>query len=210
MLQAVDDAAQPDIKQPDLSVQVVDFLFQWTRPASPAPVRPHRSGHEIDCHDETQWQHSTLRVTLKLLQDVQARQGKERDSGEPEEAAEQGVQQVKETPQEHGEEPVGHENGCHKEKESCRRVGERRETEVVAEVWGYGENKKQGYIKPQQTLPQYVIFQHWFLNLQSMPITSSKSDQIFQMVSRNESTPWTNRSVVLEKNYNGKRKTIIN
>ncbi len=38
-----------------------------------------------------------------------------------------------------------------------------------------------------------------------MPITSSKSDQIFQMVSRKESTPWTNRSVVLEKNYRTKK-----
>lgn len=45
---------------------------------------------------------------------------------------------------------------------------------------------------------------HMF-NLQSMPITSSKSDQIFQMVSRKESTPWTNRSVVLEKNWKPKR-----
>ena len=112
MLQAVDDAAQPDIKQPDLSVQVVNFLFQWTRPTSPAPIRPHGSGHEIDSHDETQWQHSTLRVTLKLLQDVQARQGKECDSDEPKEAAEQDVQQVKESPKEHGEDPVGQDNGC--------------------------------------------------------------------------------------------------
>lgn len=41
-----------------------------------------------------------------------------------------------------------------------------------------------------------------------MPITSSKSDQIFQMVSRKESTPWTNRSVVLEKNYTEKIENI--
>lgn len=34
-----------------------------------------------------------------------------------------------------------------------------------------------------------------------MPITSNKSDQIFQIVSRKQSTPWTNFSVVLEKNY---------
>lgn len=38
-----------------------------------------------------------------------------------------------------------------------------------------------------------------------MPITSSKSDQIFQVVSRKESTPWTNLSVVFEKNYRYKR-----
>lgn len=40
-----------------------------------------------------------------------------------------------------------------------------------------------------------------FEGLQSIPITSSKSDQIFQMVSRKESTPWTKRSVALEKNW---------
>lgn len=113
---------------------MVNFLFQRTRPTSPAPVRPHRSSHEVDCHDETQGQHSALGVTFKLLQDVQARQGKEHDSGKPEEAAEQDVQQVKEAPQEHGEDPVGQEcSGC-KQKEPCRKVGERREAEVVAEV----------------------------------------------------------------------------
>lgn len=78
--QAVYDTAQPDVQQPDLSVQVVDFLFQRTHPASPAPVRSHGSRHEVDRHDEAEWQHRALRVTLELLQDVEARQSKEGDS----------------------------------------------------------------------------------------------------------------------------------
>lgn len=128
---------------------MVNFLFERTRPTSSAPVRPHGSSDEVDCHDEAQRQHSALRVTLKLLQDVQARQGKDGDPGKPEEAAEQDVQQVKEAPQKHGEEPVGQEQGGSEEQEPCRRVGERREAEVVAEVWGYGEQmeRKLIYVK---------------------------------------------------------------
>lgn len=42
-----------------------------------------------------------------------------------------------------------------------------------------------------------------------MPITSSKSDQTFQRVSMKESTPWTNRSVVLEKNWKSKKKKAV-
>lgn len=59
------------------------------------------------------------------------------------------MQQVKEAPQKHGEEPVGQEQGGSKEQEPCRRVGERREAEVVAEVWGYGEHmeRKLIYVK---------------------------------------------------------------
>lgn len=133
-LQAVYDAAQPDVKQPDLSVQVVDFLFQRTCPASPTPVRSHRARHEVHRHDEAQRQHRALGVTLKLLQDVEAGQGEERDTRQPEEAAEQSVQQVKETPQEHGEKPVGQEHSGNQEQGSGWRVGERCGAKVVAEV----------------------------------------------------------------------------
>jgi len=42
-----------------------------------------------------------------------------------------------------------------------------------------------------------------------MPITSRRSDQIFQIVSRKESTPWTNRSVALEKNYEEKEQKDV-
>lgn len=132
--QAVYDAAQPDVEKPDLSVQVVDLLFQRTRPASPTPVRSHGPRHEVHGHDEAERQHRALGVALELLQDVEAGQGEERDAGEPEEAAEHGVQQVKETPQEHGEEPVGHEHGRNQEQGACRGVGERCGAEVVAEV----------------------------------------------------------------------------
>jgi len=142
-LQAVHDAAQPDVQQPDLSVQVVDFLFQWAGPAPPTPVRSDGPRHEVHRHDEAEGQHRALRVTLKLLQDVEAGQGEERDTRQPEEAPEHSVQQVKEPPQEHGEEPVGHQDHGNQEQGARRRVGERCGAEVVAEVWGYREEKEE-------------------------------------------------------------------
>lgn len=66
-LQAVHNTAQPDVQQPNLSIQVIDFLLQGAGPASSAPVRPHRSRHEVHGHDEAQRQHRALGITLKLL-----------------------------------------------------------------------------------------------------------------------------------------------
>lgn len=113
---------------------MVDFFFQGTCTASPTPVCSYGSCHEVHSHDEAQRQHGALWVTLKLLQDVKAGQGKERDPCEPEEAAKDGVQQVKEAAQEHGEEPVRHEYGGDEEQGAGWRVGERCGAEVVAEV----------------------------------------------------------------------------
>ncbi|TNN63206.1 hypothetical protein EYF80_026549 [Liparis tanakae] len=97
-------------------------------------VRSDGPRHEVHRHDEAEGQHRALRVTLKLLKDVEAGQGEERDTRQPEEAPEHSVQQVKETPQEHGEEPVGHKYRGNQEQGACRRVGERCGAEVVAEV----------------------------------------------------------------------------
>lgn len=99
--QAVYNTAQPDVEQPYLSVQVVDFLFKGTGAGSSAPVCSHRPRHEVHSHDEAQRQHCAFGVALELLQDVKAGQGEERDTSEPEEASKDGVEQVKETSQEH-------------------------------------------------------------------------------------------------------------
>lgn len=136
VFEAVDDTTQPDVEQPDLSVQVVDLLLQRTRAASAAPVRPDGPRHEVHGHDEAQRQHRALGVALELLQDVQARQGKEGDACQPEKASEHSVQEVKEPAQEHGEEPVGQEHGCNQEQSTGRRVGEGCGAEVMAEVRG--------------------------------------------------------------------------
>lgn len=126
---------------------MVDFLFQGTCPASPTPVCSYRSRHEVHSHDEAQRQHGALRVPLELLQDVKAGQGKERDPCEPEEAAKDGVQQVKEAAQEHGEEPVCHEYGGDEEQGAGWRAGERCWAEVVAEVRSYKGNREKNLTK---------------------------------------------------------------
>lgn len=102
VLEAVYDAAQPDVEQPDLSVQVVDFLLQRARPASSTPVRSNGSCHEVDSHDEAQRQHGSLWVALELLQDVEAGQGEKYDPRQPEEASKNCMEQIKHSSQEHG------------------------------------------------------------------------------------------------------------
>lgn len=112
-LQAVDDPAQPDVEQADLGVQVIDLLLQRGSTPTSTPVRPHRPRHEVHSHYEAEREHSTLGVPLKLLQDIQAREGEECNSGQPEEAAKYDVQQVEESPQKQGEEPVSHQHSSH-------------------------------------------------------------------------------------------------
>lgn len=126
---------------------MVDFFFQGTCSASSTPVCSYGSRHEVHSHDEAQWQHGALRVPLELLQDVKAGQGKERDPCEPEEAAKDGVQQVKEAAQEHGEEPVCHEYGGDEEQGAGWRVGERCGAEVMAEVRGYKGKREKNLTK---------------------------------------------------------------
>lgn len=98
-VQVLDDPGKADVQQPDLAIQVVHLLLQ-AAVAVPPPVKPNGARHEVDGHDEAEGQHGVLGVTLVLLQDVHAGQREQRHPGDPEEAAEQHVQEIEEESQE--------------------------------------------------------------------------------------------------------------
>lgn len=152
--QAVYNTAQPDVKQPDLGVQVVNFLLKWTCPTSTTPVSSHRPRHEVHSHDEAQRQYGSLGVALKFLQDIKAWQGEKGDPCKPEETTKHSMKKVEETPQEHGEEPVGQKYGSNQEQCTCWRVGERCGAEVVRKVRGYRGKRTQQRVN---TVPCFTV-----------------------------------------------------
>lgn len=98
-IQVLDHPGKADVQQPDLTIQVVHLLLQ-AAVAVPPPVKAHGARHEVDGHHKAQGQHGVLGVALVFLQDVDAGQGEQGHSGDPEEAAEEHVQEVKEESQE--------------------------------------------------------------------------------------------------------------